>query len=153
MKHMKKLMALLAALTLALVMAVPAFAETTTTTYTITINNGTGTYAAYQIFKGDLHEGTLSNIQWGDNVTADGQTALGNAADKAKALTGETEAKAFAVDVAKYLTENAAGTGTDSITVSDQEHYRRNRRSFYRLHSASCRECHCPAEERKANAG
>ena len=42
-------------------MAVPAFAETTTTTYTITIKNGTGTYAAYQIFKGDLHDNTLSN--------------------------------------------------------------------------------------------
>lgn len=116
---MKKLMALLAALTLALAMAVPAFAETTTTTYTITINKGTGTYAAYQIFKGDLHEGTLSNIEWGDNVTADGQKALGNAADKAKTLTGETEAKAFAVDVAPYLggtartvTVDSNGTGT-----------------------------------------
>ena len=64
MKYMKKFMALLAALTLALTMAVPAFAETTTPkTYTITINNGTGTYAAYQIFKGDLHERTLSNMQ------------------------------------------------------------------------------------------
>ena len=57
MKYMKKFMALLAVLTLALTMAVPAFAETTTPTkYTITINNGTGNYAAYQIFKGDLHE-------------------------------------------------------------------------------------------------
>ena len=94
MKYMKKFMALLAALTLALTMAVPAFAETTTPkTYTITINNGTGTYAAYQIFKGDLYDKTLSNIEWGDNVTADGQKALGNAADKAKKLTGETEAK------------------------------------------------------------
>lgn len=116
MKYMKKLMALLAALTLALAMAVPAFAETTTTTYTITINNGTGTYAAYQIFKGDLHDNTLSNIQWGDNVTADGQTKLGNAADKAKELTNTEKAKDFAVDVAKYLTEAAAGKGTDSIT-------------------------------------
>lgn len=44
MKYMKKLMTLLAVLTLALAMAVPAFAETTTTTYTITIKNGTGTY-------------------------------------------------------------------------------------------------------------
>ena len=90
MKYMKKFMALIAVLTLALTMAVPAFAETTTpTTYTITINNGTGTYAAYQIFKGDLHEKTLSNIEWGDNVTHDGQKVLGHPADKAKALTGE----------------------------------------------------------------
>lgn len=105
-------------------MAVPAFAATTTpTTYTITINNGTGTYAAYQIFKGDLHENTLSNIEWGDNVTPAGQEALGNAASKAKELTGETEAKAFAVEVAKYLTDSPAGTGTDSITVSSPGYY------------------------------
>lgn len=115
MKYMKKFMALLAALTLALTMAVPAFAATTTpTTYTITINNGTGTYAAYQIFKGDLHERTLSNIEWGDNVTPEGQKALGNAAARAKDLTGETEAKAFAVEVANYLT-GTAGT----VTVDD----------------------------------
>ena len=116
MKYMKKLITLLAALTLALAIAVPAFAETTTTTYTITINNGTGTYAAYQIFKGDLHDNTLSNIKWGDNVTHDGQKVLGHPADKAKALTGEAEAKAFASEVAQYLTDPAAGTGTDSIT-------------------------------------
>lgn len=111
---MKKLMALLAALTLALAMAVPAFAEATT--YTITIKNGTGTYAAYQIFKGDLHGDTLSNIQWGDNVTDAGKTALGDAAVKAKTLTGEAEAKTFASEVAQYLTNPPAGTGTDSIT-------------------------------------
>lgn len=93
MKYMKKLITLLAVLTLALAMAVPAFAETTTTTYTITINNGTGTYAAYQIFKGDLHEKTLSNIEWGDNVTDEGRTKFGNAADKAKTITTEADAK------------------------------------------------------------
>ena len=123
MKYMKKFMALLAVLTLALAIAVPAFAETTTTTYTITINNGTGTYAAYQIFKGDLHEKTLSNIEWGDNVTDEGRTKFGNAADKAKTITTEADAKAFAVEVAKYLTDPAAGTGTDSITVSGPGYY------------------------------
>lgn len=116
MKYMKKLITLLAVLTLALAMAVPAFAETTTTTYTITINNGTGTYAAYQIFKGDLYNNTLSNIEWGDNVTPAGQAVLGNAAEKAEAITGETEAKAFASEVAQYLIDPPAGTGTDSIT-------------------------------------
>lgn len=123
MKYMKKLITLLAALTLALAIAVPAFAETTTTTYTITINNGTGNYAAYQIFKGDLHEKTLSNIEWGDNVTDEGRTKFGNAADKAKTITTEADAKAFAVEVAKYLTDPAAGTGTDSITVSGPGYY------------------------------
>lgn len=123
MKYMKKLITLLAVLTLALAIAVPAFAETTTTTYTITINNGTGNYAAYQIFKGDLHEKTLSNIEWGDNVTDEGRTKFGNAADKAKTITTEADAKAFAVEVAKYLTDPAAGTGTDSITVSGPGYY------------------------------
>lgn len=123
MKYMKKFMALLATLTLALAMAVPAFAEAATTTYTITIKNGTGTYEAYQIFKGDLYKDTLSNIEWGDNVTDAGQKALGKAADKAKDLTGETEAKAFAVEVAKYLTDHPAGTGTDSIKVSSPGYY------------------------------
>lgn len=123
MKYMKKLITLLAALTLALAIAVPAFAETTTTTYTITINNGTGTYAAYQIFKGDLHEKTLSNIEWGDNVTDEVRTKFGNAADKAKTITTEADAKAFAVEVAQYLTDPAAGTGTDSITVSGPGYY------------------------------
>lgn len=124
MKYMKKLMTLLAVLTLALAMAVPAFAETTAPTkYTITINNGTGNYAAYQIFKGDLHEKTLSNIEWGDNVTDEGRTKFGNAADKAKTITTEADAKAFAVEVAKYLTDPAAGTGTDSITVSGPGYY------------------------------
>lgn len=115
MKYMKKLMTLLAVLTLALAMAVPAFAETTT--YTITIKNGTGTYAAYQIFKGDLHESTLSNIQWGNGVTAAGQTALGNAAEKAEIIANnETAAKTFAVEVAKYLTDTPAATSTTSAT-------------------------------------
>lgn len=123
MKYMKKLITLLAVLTLALAMAVPAFAETTTPTYTITINNGTGTYAAYQIFKGDLYNNTLSNIEWGDNVTDEGRTKFGNAADKAKTITTEADAKAFAVEVAKYLTDPAAGTGTDSITVSGPGYY------------------------------
>ena len=94
-----------------------------TTTYTITLKNGTGTYAAYPIFKGDLHDNTLSNIKWGDNVTHEGRTKFGNAADKAKTITTEADAKAFAVEVAKYLTDPAAGTGTDSITVSGPGYY------------------------------
>ena len=127
MKYVKKLMALLAALTLALAMAVPAFAEAATT-YTITIKNGTGTYAAYQIFKGDLHGNTLSNIQWGDNVTDVGKEALGNAADKAKDLTNTEKAKDFAVEVAPYLGGTAStvtvdSNGTGTITVSSPGYY------------------------------
>jgi hypothetical protein len=72
------------ALSLTTIGAFGVFADTT---YTITINKDTTdkadhTYGAFQIFKGDLDvkttgEGasavttkTLSNIQWGDNVSS-----------------------------------------------------------------------------------
>lgn len=53
---MKRIFTFLLALMMALVLAVPTFAEETT--YSITITNAaTGhTYEAYQIFAGDLHE-------------------------------------------------------------------------------------------------
>ena len=61
MKYMKKLITLLAVLTLALAMAVPAFAESSTGT--ITIDNAvTGTtYKAYRIF--DLENIGVQGVQ------------------------------------------------------------------------------------------
>ena len=83
MKHMKKFMALFAALALVLAMAVPAFAADPAT-YTITAPAvGAGevghTYQVYQIFTGDLSEGALSNVKWGKN----GVEAVGTAVDSA----------------------------------------------------------------------
>lgn len=118
---MKKLFALLLALTMVFSLATTAFAEETATTYSITINNSaTGhTYEAYQIFTGDLSNGTLSNIVWGSNISEAGKTALQTkyaaandqtAAGVAAALTNDN-AKAFAKDVAGYLTGTAASSG------------------------------------------
>ena len=110
-KAMKKLMAALLAVAMVCAMAIPAFADGAApagTTYTITINNPVGTYEAYQIFSGDLHDGTLSNVVWGSGVTADGQTYFGTAKDKAAALN-ESNVKAFAEEVSSYL---AAPSGT-----------------------------------------
>ena len=115
MKHVKRLASLLLALTLVFALAATAAAEGTT--YSITINNSaTGhTYEAYQIFTGDLSEGKLSNIVWGSGISEAGKTALGDAAAKAETLKTEADAKAFAKEVAPYLT-TAAGSAN---TVSD----------------------------------
>lgn len=59
-KAMKKLMAALLAVAMVCAMAIPAFAAVDITSHT---------FEAYQIFAGDLNEGTLSNVTWGHNVT------------------------------------------------------------------------------------
>lgn len=109
---MKKIFALTLALIMVMALASTAFA-TDDTTYTLTLNNAQAghTYAAYQIFAGDLSGDTLSNIVWGSGVTEAGQTALGNAAEKAESITTVSGAEAFAAQVAPYLT-NPAGTVT-----------------------------------------
>lgn len=114
MKKMKKLVSLLLAVVMVFAMTIAAFASET---YSITISNSAKghTYEAYQIFTGDLSGTTLSNIVWGSGVSEAGQTALGDAAAKAETLKTEADAKAFAKEVASYLT-TAAGSAS---TVTD----------------------------------
>ena len=100
MKTMKKMISLIVVLMLSMSLAVPSFAADGTT-YSLTINGTTGhTYEVYQIFTGDLategEDKILSNIKWGSGVTGEGQTALGNAAEKAESLTDTAAAAAFA---------------------------------------------------------
>jgi len=97
MKRMKKFMSLALALIMVLAMTTTAFAAET---YSITIDNDKPghTYEAYQIFKGDLHEGVLSNIKWGSSVS--------NANDLEDASK-----------VAEKLDKSY--TGTDKITLDD----------------------------------
>lgn len=108
MKRTKSALAVALALVLVLATGLVAFAAGDTA-YSITINNtATGhIYEAYQIFAGDLHEEDgkkiLSNIVWGNGITDEGKAALGDAETKAKTLTTEADAKAFAKEVAKYL--------------------------------------------------
>lgn len=128
MKHMKRFMALFAALALVLAMAVPAFAEGAVT-YTITIQNPVGKYEAYQIFKGRLDDKTLSDVEWGSGITEAGKTALGDAAIRAKALEqeGTAGAQAFAKEVSTYLNTVSAVASADytegapSTTISGLE--------------------------------
>ena len=112
MKHMKKFVSLLLTAVMVLAMSMTAFAEGTN--YSITINNSAEghTYEAYQIFTGDLSGTTLSNIVWGSGVSEAGKTALGDAAAKAETLKTEADAKAFAKEVAPYLTTAAGSANT-----------------------------------------
>lgn len=133
MKHMKRFVALFAALALVLAMAAPAFAAGAVT-YTITIQNPVGKYEAYQIFKGrldgdTLSDVTLSDVEWGSGITDAGKTALGDAAVKAKALDGKgaADAQAFAKEVSAYLNTASAvasadyTAGASSTTISGLE--------------------------------
>lgn len=91
MKKMKKVMALLLSLVMVLAMSVVAFADEATT-FTIKAPATTHQYEIYQIFTGDLHEGTLSNLKWGKNGKETEGTAV--AADVVTALT-EVTGKSF----------------------------------------------------------
>lgn len=123
-----------------LVAALFTFAGGKALAYDITINNGgSGTYESYQIFTGDLStdETTLSNIKWGNGITAAGKTALqteysaSSAAEIAKKLGDKAvDADKFAKEAGKYL-QNAGGlTGlaagyylVQNKTVGDHEAY------------------------------
>lgn len=152
MKKIKRLIScmLAAVMVLAFGMTVSAAGGT----YTITIrndkDNGDHTYEAYQVFAGDLAEGssTLTNIEWGEGVNgsallaalkADGplKTYFANAKtaeDVAAALADEAFqndnnlTQAFAKVVGANLSETVAGTSTKSeqaytITVQEQGYY------------------------------
>lgn len=83
MKPLKKAMSVLVSLLMIFTFALPTFADSAT--YTITAPATEHQYEIYQIFTGDLSEGILSNVKWGENGTG----AKGEAVDAAiiKALT------------------------------------------------------------------
>lgn len=66
MKKSRKLMSVLLIVAMLFTLAAPAMATPTATTISV---DDERTYEVYQIFTGDLHEGKLSNITWGENGT------------------------------------------------------------------------------------
>lgn len=132
MKHMKRFMALFAALALVLAMAAPAFAESgttpTTTTGSITIKNaieGT-TYTAYKIFDLDYVEATTTtkasyaykaDANWKAFVTGSGAgVAYVEYNEKTGAVTAKDtfdkeQAPAFAKAALAYAKDNSGITG------------------------------------------
>ena len=125
-KAMKKLMAALLAVAMVCAMAIPAFAAVDMTSHT---------FKAYQIFAGDLNEGTLSNVKWGSNVTdpASFLSALKaantayDACTDAKAVAEVlSNSKALANDFAKIAAKHVTGipaTGTGSVTLPSAGYY------------------------------
>ena len=75
MKHTKRIASVLLVLVMALALMVPALAANTNShTITIDYEKPGHTYTAYQIFKGDIANGKLTNIEWGSGV--DGAAVL-----------------------------------------------------------------------------
>lgn len=125
-KAMKKLMAALLAVAMVCVMAIPAFAAVDITSHT---------FEAYQIFAGDLNEGTLSNVAWGSNVDrtaflaalqSEDPTNYGSCTD-AKGVAGVlSEHKILANDFAKIAAKHVTGTpatGTGSVILPSAGYY------------------------------
>ena len=71
---MKKIISMILCLMLVLSMATTAFAAEGDPS--ITVPNDGHTYEVYQIFGGELHDGVLSNIVWGQNGTGVAETPV-----------------------------------------------------------------------------
>lgn len=124
-KAMKKLMAALLAVAMVCAMAIPAFAAVDITSHT---------FEAYQIFAGDLNEGTLSNVTWGHNVTVTffnylktantAYSACTDAKGVAEVLSNNPSLKYdFAKIAADHVTGTAMATGTGSVTLPSAGYY------------------------------
>lgn len=109
-KMMNKQISLVLAMLMLMLTAVSAFipvkAFAQEGNYTLTLTNSgktDHTFDIYQIFKGDLSEGTLSNIEWGEGIKEDSKAILGEAGKKAETIKDESNAKSFAEEVQEHL--------------------------------------------------
>ena len=125
-KAMKKLMAALLVVAMVCAMAIPAFAA---------VDISSHTFEAYQIFAGDLNEGTLSNVKWGSNVTdpyflnalKDANTAYSACTDAKGVAEALSITSSLATDFAKFAAEHVTGaavaTGTGSVNLPSAGYY------------------------------
>ncbi len=124
---MKKLISVLLVLVMVLSLGTTAFAaeatELVTGAYSITIRNSDEmhTYEAYQIFTGTLHDGILSNIQWGSSVV--NAEELGDAADVAARLDESyTGDDALGIADLTAMIELGAAAGTSTYNATENVH-------------------------------
>lgn len=111
MKLFKKFASFVLAFAMVMAIAMPSVVKAAGNgSITITGAKAGHTFEAYQIFAGDASGSTLSNLKWGSGVNTEGQTALGNAKEKADSLNDASAAKTFAYEVSKYLATAAKET-------------------------------------------
>lgn len=113
MKRLKKFMSILLTAIMVLAMCVPVMADENL--YAITITNpGAGhTYEAYQIFKGEISDGKLTDIDWGNGVNSFTYKNKTTAQDIANELEVSKSAADFAKEAGNHLA-TVAGTATVS---------------------------------------
>lgn len=131
MKKMKKLVSLLLAAVMVIAMAATVFAANVSIegdTNSLLTNHS---FKAYQIFSGDMSDGKLTNIQWGNGVdSVSFLTALKNmqntkfgacnsAEEVADVLSANNTDDALAKEVAKLALANKSDNGT-SLTVGSE---------------------------------
>lgn len=150
MKNVRRFLSLILVSVMVFAMSMTAFAADEKGTITIendhtyTDENGNKTpvpqkYEAYQIFKGDVDGGKLTNIEWGTGVDSTALLAAlkadatvgpmftdsKTAADVAKALSGQTNDSDVMQAIALIVSENlaaVAGTSTENaspFTITD----------------------------------
>ena len=139
MKKMKKVGSLLLALIMVFCMSTTVFAANTNS-HTITIKNDKAghTYSAYQVFKGDISNGKLTNIEWGAGVDGANlltelkkNTAFAKCTDAESvadvvATLKDTDLDAFAKTVNGFLSTTVAAsvsTKPYTMTVSGDGYY------------------------------
>lgn len=117
MKFSKKILPMILAMAMVPAMSIPTFAEGSTTASSLlpgevespNINLTNHTFVAYQIFKGDFSNGTLSNVTWGkgfDNFSYGGiSDAKSLAEELEKTVNGKKviDPTEFAKAVATYV--------------------------------------------------
>ena len=118
MRHARKLASLLLALIMVFALATTAFAAENATISAPT--GSTRTYDVYQIFTGDLCNGVLSNVKWGQNSTGTvGEAVDQTILDALAAVNSKSDTEKLTV-IQTYVNfdSTAIGTVSDSIPLT-----------------------------------
>ncbi len=112
-KKFKKVLALMLALVMALAMSVTAFANNATDTTISVPSTDTHTYEVYQIFTGELADGVLSNVEWGQNGTGTaGESVSSTILTELAAIDANASDSTKLATIEKYVNLSSTAIGT-----------------------------------------